>query len=624
MTTLVSTPLQFTRRVSFNNLQPQKDDDLNLKPIYNLTSVSSSAPIAQPIKFNNNIFDPSYITGEKKPVFNSNISRRKRLKLPDPPSKSILKNKLSPEQISTNLTTIQYHDDQIVKDICFTDDNIEITTGKPAPQRRKSYAGMTDEELLALDPQYNTTRSKTSSIDQFKFDSQKTYYLSTPKKTTTSAPKPNTTYPTSNVNNYKSINLTVKHNNLDQIKYSRTLLTIISGRRHTWNSIDWLFSINQTINESSSFLQDGDYLIITALIPRKFTQSYNSKKLDEYLYKKCENLLNYFLSNQNLLLVNDLKIKLTIEFVLDNSDDAHKTGYKYMINNLCNQYQPNLLIIGTKSSNFNFKYPIQFEQAKNKNAYLIRLSSYIIKYSPVPVILVGQGTKYHNFAELEKRRRSSTLRFEGDPIRGRDRSNSSSMSSTNSLDSVELVEGKEELASVTSNIMEKVENFFESDSNDRFANLISLISDNSINNARNYFIAIKSKNDSLKIDPKIHSIYRSQNQVQYNGLNASKTNSRDSEQKAYRIKSLLGSEEPAKKESKVSIFVSTPETPSQMKKRQASVSSGAGSVSGPSASGINHDSSKSKSTSMKSIPKSDDKSAEKKKGSIWKKLGFKK
>ena len=58
-----------------------------------------------------------------------------------------------------------------------------------------------------------------------------------------------------------------------------------------------------------------------------------------------------------------------------------------MIDHLFKQYQPNLIIIGNKSSNLNFKYPVKMN--KLNNLYLIKLSSYIVKYSTIPVILVG-------------------------------------------------------------------------------------------------------------------------------------------------------------------------------------------------------------------------------------------
>ena len=144
--------------------------------------------------------------------------KRKRLKLPPPPAKSILKNKVSQQQVEYNNmfeniseATIEYHkqerEQQQEEDN--DDDNsqsgsnggsgnssvnssplltaINITTPisdikdnqAPPPSssssssRRKSLVGLTDEELMALDPQFQTTKSKNHDLNKFKFDNQK-------------------------------------------------------------------------------------------------------------------------------------------------------------------------------------------------------------------------------------------------------------------------------------------------------------------------------------------------------------------------------------------------------------------------------------------------------------------
>jgi hypothetical protein len=561
--------------------------------------------------------DAGYIYGTKKPNFSTSYTPKKKLKLPDPPSKSILKNKLSPQQQEANNKTIQYHGD-LETLINYTDDNLELTTGKPR-ERRKSYAGMSDEELMALDPQFLSTKSRTGSIDKFKFDSQKTYYLSAPKKVSASVPKPTTTYPSSNENNYKAISMTVKHRDYDKFEFNRTLVTVISGRRHSWNSLDWLFLINKEIDESLTFIQDGDFLVVSSLIPTKLIAKFGHKHqtMDEYLYKKCERLSNYIL-NSEILPKSKLKIQLTVEFVLDNDEPTGAKGYKYMINHVCNQYQPNMFIIGTKSSNFNFKYPVQVKTS-SREEYLIKLSSYIIKYSPVPVILVGQGTKYHNFGEVEKKRRNSALKFEDEihsPYRGRRRPSHSSYISSDSLSSIELYNGKHDNESVLTSesyLPDKVIEILQSDDDQRFANAFKLISDNSLSKSNAYLKAISSKDDNVKIDARIHSIYRNQTRSHLNstGGNLLRSSSGSSDtvtSSVYKVKSLLGDDDlkPIKEKLLVS---STPNTPSIIKQRTTSSSS------------TNGNSSIAK--ELTASGSSEDKSS-KGKTSIWKKFSFKK
>jgi hypothetical protein len=562
--------------------------------------------------------DAGYIYGTKKPNFSTSYTPKKKLKLPDPPSKSILKNKLSPQQQEANNKTIQYHGD-LETLINYTDDNLELTTGKPR-ERRKSYAGMSDEELMALDPQFLSTKSRTGSIDKFKFDSQKTYYLSAPKKVSASVPKPTTTYPSSNENNYKAISMTVKHRDYDKFEFNRTLVTVISGRRHSWNSLDWLFLINKEIDESLTFIQDGDFLVVSSLIPTKLIAKFGHKHqtMDEYLYKKCERLSNYIL-NSEILRESKLKIKLTVEFILDNDDPAGAKGYKYMINHVFNQYQPNLFVIGTKSSNFNFKYPVQVKTS-NREEYLIKLSSYIIKYSPVPVILVGHSTKYHNFGEVEKKRKNSALKFEDEmhsPYRGRRRPSHTSYMSSESLSSIELYNGKQDNESVLTSescLSDKVMEILESEHDcQRFVNAMKLISDNSLTNSNAYMKAISSKGDNMKIDPKIHSIYRNQTRRSLTSMGGSllRSSSGSSDtvsSSVYKVKSLLGDEDlkPIKEKLVVS---SIPNTPSIIKQRTKSASS------------TNGNSSIAK--ELKASHSSEDKSS-KGKTSIWKKFSFKK
>ena len=676
MSTVVTSPSTcFTRRVSFNNLHP---DVANLDEL-GLHGGSVSG-------VNGGIANGSMPTnldfGYGAALFNdiskayTDFPKHKKKRLPDPPSKSILKIKTGFQQNFTN-DTINYHED-----VDFTDDNKVIHLDDedplaPAPprSRRKSYSDMSTEELMALDPQFQTTKSKTSDVDKFKFDSKKTYYLPS-KRASVSGPETvagRQSYPTSNENNYKSISLTVKHNEFDSFPIKRTLLTVISGRKHTWNSIDWLMAspnnaktegacsnasnsesaiASSTSSNATScfpsnitgdlFLLDGDYLIVSSLIPLKLLKEYSkrpsSKKvsIDDYLYKKCENLLNYIANNETLKR-NNLKLKITVEFVTDNEAETstvysrNPVGYKYMLQHLYKQYQPNLLILGNKSSNLNFKYPIKIKKQQERAEYLIKLSSYAIKYSSVPVILVGNTTKYHNTTGIlppfnsnisfrplaggagASKPPNPSISFSqaesvsprGTPPPAEKLRSNSQASTVESIESTESYVGEQtetvpeiSLDSTEISLDSRVAELNSSMSEDRFRDLVALISDTSLEASQNYMTAINSKDDSLKVDLKIHTIYRAQ--TAGNGSTSISGISRrmsadeaSTQEKIYKVRSLISySEDDELKNDKLRNKLK------HLKSRQKSTSS------------------------LKSVEL--EKEKDKKKKSLWQKLGLKK
>ncbi|KAG2736707.1 hypothetical protein G9P44_000797 [Scheffersomyces stipitis] len=670
MTTLVSPAhTQFSRRVSFNNLHHDDCDGLQTalaKPTSPKNSLSAAAgPIDVTFGYGSavlNDIQKAYNNSTYMPV-------KKKLRLPDPPSKSILKNKVSPQQLEFNEKnginfddfsdkTINYHEDL---DSAVDDSEEPVSSGNSLvvpgaganKGRRKSYSEMTNEELMALDPQFQTTRSKTQNVDKFKFDSQKMYYLPSTRRSSTAAAAAAAAaaklveYPTSNENNYNSISLTVKHDQFDTILVNRTLLSVISGRRHTWNALDWLFLIDQDGHKlahpdpSSSFLTDGDYLIIASIIPVKFIKELAKKNrkqtLDEYLYNKCEKLLNYIMSTP-MLRESNLKLKITVEFIPDIEVDSSVfkpcVGSKYMLQHLFKQYQPNLMIIGNKSSNLNFKYPIKIKRQNERDEYLIKLSSYIVKYSTVPVILVGSSTKFHN-DYYSARDTGPGLKFDVDghlpehfradssdaprpPVITLSTDSSDSLklhkldtdsSDASSIESVESFNGDQ--LDAQRDFEEKLKHIEEIPNNyeDKFRDIIALISDNALNEATSYLSAISSKDDSVKINSKVHAIYRSQTtsaigaQTLYHNNNShDDVRSTNSNDRIYKVKSMISynEEDEAKNDKLIK----------QLKQKRRS--SASKSVSGVSSS----------SDSSLTAPKETE--APGKKKSIWKKFGFKK
>lgn len=628
MTTINIPPSSpFSRRVSFNNLDPESIDP----------SLTKVAAPGEQITFKNPTFGyGTSLVNDISKAYNSTatfVSSRRRSKLPDPPSKSILKNKLSQQQLQYNIENadslgISYHGDlndladhppdhvprselayvegSAIDDDEDDEDDEEDPVNVP-PARRKLYSGMTDEELMALDPQFATTKPKVSLVDQFKFDLQTTYYL--PAKRTSmlgasaASSAPRLVYPSSNENNYKSISLTLKHTDYELVESKRTLLTIISGRKHSWNSLDWLVTpIPGT--DIPTFLQNGDYLVVTALLPTKTAVSGEKRRgssLAEDLtyYRKCENILNYII---RILPSQELKLKITVEFVLEPppmnamTTKTQLRGMKLLLTKIYNQYHPTLVVVGNRSTNLNFKYPLRVRKAssavptspppnrpfggpKISDRYLIKLSSYLVKYSTVPVILVGN--KCCLWAASQRRKGSSI---------------SQNSSDDDSLESdVKSFSGKTELET---SLLNAVNSIRESDAETRFQDLAILISDRSLGDSRNYLETLKSRDvegnsikfdDSVEFNSKIHSIYKSQS----NSLLA-----RTNGEGAYKVKSLI-SYDPVEEKKNEEIRNSK-----KLEKIKSSTSSKVSAVS----------SRESSSSSQKVKPKK----------SFWKKIGIKK
>lgn len=686
----------FTRRVSFNNLYPDYIDADQASPFKQnyalLFSGSQSLSPSFQLPYQNLDVNRLYLSTPVAALPTGYIHRKKSTKLPDPPSKSILKNKLLPQQRLFNLENskslgINYHEDlndlalhppkNVPKsELAYTvnddgsvnktsqsavesdsedSDEDDSPSGSPPAVRRKSYSGMTNEELMALDPQFATTKSKTSNVNQFKFDNQKTYYKvpnQSRKNSSSNGNGKNTVYPSSNENNYKSINLTVKHPDFEVVP-NRTLLTVISGRRHSWNSLDWLFNLKT----GDSFLENGDYLVVAALIPAKFLNNQNKKNkkrnsagsiynpdTDGFLYQKCEKLLDYITDN----LPKHLKLKVTVEFITDNTVDEQTTSilttkkklvrYKFLFSKLLKQYQPFLVIIGNRSTNLNFKYPVKVNRkstttssisgaasaavamlpagllqasgvkngsisgmnginggsagssnrssisgsascsngSSKNDQFIIKLTSYMIKYFPVPIIIVGNSAKgSFSTSGVEGVTFGNTKLSEEDGLKIVDGGAAERKVSSASIDSNEsTVDTVEDLA--VEGLSDQVEKLYQSNATSRFKDMIVLVSDTSLKESRAYLLQLQSTSTngsedasssngtSIKFDlavlsnSKIHSIYNSTKQ------------NLGSNEPMYKVKSLISidEEKPAKKKlEKVKSNVSTSTTTSTGSKK---------------------------------------------------------
>ncbi|CCE72529.1 Piso0_000111 [Millerozyma farinosa CBS 7064] len=501
------------------------------------------------------------------------------------------------------------------------------------PGRQKSFSEMTDEELMELDPQYKLTKPRPDNLHQFKFDSQNTYWPSARRASLPSTSRGGRfSSDSSSSNNYNSISLTVQHKSF--VPSNRTIMAVISGRRHSWNALDALVT---SAGQEDSLLANGDYLVVASLVPARYFTEYGKNRCgstgsgasgappsaaacEESLSRRCDRLLSYITSR----LHPGLAIKVTVEFVTDyigdnqssstgftwfegsfgntgsssplsssfpgasgsavssggqgmangagygsSSSRSPKSGYKYMLPLLYNQYQPTIVVVGTRSSNLNFKYPFKLRRNTNKarsvdrslsagplsvqatsspaaDEFMIKLASFLIKYSSVPVVVVGNTCKAaqngHNVIYGEKKMSVTSSQSE------------ESISSESKGPNAYRAETKcSTLAddSLKSDVCEMLQ----SDSESRFADALTAISDRSHNHSVAYLSLLKSRetgssdaaqSEGISLDvpsvkysdatlSKIHTIYSSQ-QLE----SASQTSNKD---RLYKVKSMISYDE---------------------------------------------------------------------------------
>lgn len=616
--------LLYSRRVSFNNLLPEDLEaagpDHSRFYSYSMAPKKDSADPEMSKLLGSYSFVP-LLPGS-----------RKRLKLPDPPLKLILKNKLSAAQLYLNLShavlagamlqddlndlvnnppsyvprlelarVVQSSENAAeLEDSASESDQDDFSPPPPPSGRRKLYSGMTDEELMALDPQF--AKPKTSDVNSFKFDSVSYTYSSTPKKSAAaaiaSAKQKQVIYPSLNENNYKSVSLTMKHQDFDQESlYPRTLLTVISGRRHTWNSLDWLLLTEASLQGIPSFLQDGDHLVVAGLVPLKFLTS-DSKSVprkknspEAKIQQKCESILQYIVSH---LPDNLIRLKITVELIMDvpppdpmalttaSARRAAKTGTKFMLTHLFKQYQPMLVCVGNRSTSLNFKYPRKLKNLVSgyrssrssvsgtptrasisgtsssgmkstemeADEYLVKLSSYLVRYSTVPVIMVGNSTVFHK--KVKRKQLTSVTFLNPQSLLNNGTKRKNLESSESSIESYNLPNeqgsGSSTDASGDYNLSEELLRISHGSSETRYSAMLLAISTTSLTQLRDYLEKIKNdKLDAHDIRSKVHEAYVSMERGRNNLL---KTNSSGTATKAYKVKSLICYDEEEEKSQK--------------------------------------------------------------------------
>lgn len=458
----------YTRRVSFNNLDAEEPGE---PPVHNpFLPVAHTLPLPDAMDF--------------LKVFGNYTFARKRMRLPDPPARSILRNRLSAAQLSSNIQhallaesaldgdlnelvahpkhvprlelarvvsadgsdPLQPHgsDSEDDGESAVDDTGDASAPAAGAAPRRKLYVGMSDEELMALDPQFAPSRH--SDLGLFRFDLHASAAAAPARRGSAPAlmllrAAKQIIYPLLNENNYRAVLLTAKHAQYDRTREPRTLLTVLSGRKHTWNAVDWLMVAGDRVHGVQLFLIDGDHLVVTALVPLRFMHPGDTRRRtlpEAHLTARASRLLAYIVDG----LPSHLEVKVTVEMVLDEPAVAgrkQEVGTKYMLHHVFRQYQPTLVVVGNRSTNLNFRYrlrstrapsqappPLQLQlqpaalvvpgapalpappallqlpaQARERDLerYLCKLLSYLVRHSPVPVVLVGNRTVFHRTAQ---------------------------------------------------------------------------------------------------------------------------------------------------------------------------------------------------------------------------------
>lgn len=505
------------------------------------------------------------------------------------------------------------------------------------PGRQKSFSEMTDEELMELDPQYKLTKPRPDNLHQFKFDSQNTYWPSTRRSSLPLTLRGSKFSLDSSSNNYNSISLTVQHKSF--LPSNRTIMAIISGRKHSWNALDALVTL---AGQEDLLLASGDYLVVASLVPARYFTEYSKKRCDstgsgvsgaapataayeESLSHRCDRLLSYITS----CLHPNLAIKVTVEFVTDYLGDnpslltcltcfegsfgntgtnlplslsfpgsgcsagsagvstssgglglangagygsllrSTKSGYKYMLPLLYNQYQPTIVVVGTRSSNLNFKYPFKLRRNRNKarsadrsmlvghlsvqatqqpaaDEFMIKLASFLIKYSSVPVVVVGNTCKLaqndHKVIFREKKMSVVSSQSEESILsdsRGPSAYRAETKCSTLADDSLK------------SDIRE----ILQSDNKMRFADALTAISDRSHNDLVAYLLLLKSRESGSKEGAQSEGVFLDVRSVKYSDATFNKIHTIYSSQqlelslqtshrdRLYKVKSMISYDE---------------------------------------------------------------------------------
>lgn len=309
--------------------------------------------------------------------------------------------------------------------------------------RKKSFAGMSDQELADLENFYESQSRSTSTptIEKYDFKQQDPFFVDNFKKKGTSqivdplAP----IYPSRPVVDHRAVSVTIENAEYDQFvedfntrtgsrKPEESLAAIrnvncyISGRRYTWSSVDWYVE---------NCAQDGDHLAIVTSIPfferevedstyeltrRHFVESHSDygsfddhdkelgrvstsssdqgkpnasnltakglriKAIHEEAKDSCLRVLKYYASR-----LKGKKIKITVEMIKCESPD-------FAVTRAAALYKPDIQIVSTVSTNLQIK----FRNGKVKLPFFVMrhyaMSTAVVPYEFIDPKKLGEET----------------------------------------------------------------------------------------------------------------------------------------------------------------------------------------------------------------------------------------
>lgn len=272
---------------------------------------------------------------------------------------------------------------------------------------RRSFADMTDEEVAELEKKYESGARTNYNMQQFDFGEQQQLYIGPElnKNMGAANQKAFSIYPSRPCVTHKALSLSKINRSFDEYLQSvsaatsrdamRTVLCYISGRRHTWSSVDWYVE---------NAAKDGDYLVIMSRLPNyeqhlTNTKSTQNSSLEEYQFgknvgssrrksdpkalsstevgliirdvdllarQKCSEILDYYTEK-----CSKKYMKITVELIKEDSFEKSLTSAVSL-------YKPDLQIISTVSTNLQIKF---------KNGH-VKLPFFMMRHYWVPTCVI--------------------------------------------------------------------------------------------------------------------------------------------------------------------------------------------------------------------------------------------
>lgn len=273
---------------------------------------------------------------------------------------------------------------------------------------KKSIVDMTDEELTQLEDKFASFSTPSNRLEQFDFSEQNTLYIGSHHLKNSNGLNSGSRaslYPSEPCVDHRALSLAKSSTNYDSYVNDnqhadsprdslRTVVCYISGRRHTWSSVNWFVH---------GMCRDGDHLVIISKLPvydsligkestkksqtglKDYKLSTNSieknkapKKKDEETIglmiqsvdalakEKSRDILNYYTDK-----CKDKIMKISVELIKENSTMD-------VISHATSLYKPDWQVISTVSTNLQIKF----------NNGKVKLPFFMMRHYSVPTMVI--------------------------------------------------------------------------------------------------------------------------------------------------------------------------------------------------------------------------------------------